>query len=101
MRYKKNGLVQDEFFPQDLAGDEKGQEQASKLVRGIRLRRVLSKAGCSKAESDAFLKIWLNQLPDPSTILDTSFASYDAVLRNQRLSKEEKEVYNDLKKHFR
>mgnify|MGYP000880858481 CR=1 FL=1 len=57
--------------------------------------------GCSKAESDAFLKIWLNQLPDSSTVLDTSFASYDAVLRSQRLSKEEKEVYNDLKKRFR
>lgn len=101
MMYKKNGVVQDEFFPQDLAGDVKGQEQASKLVRGIRLRRVLSKAGCNKEESDSFLKIWLNQLPNPHVVLDTTFRKYDVELKREFLSKDEREVYDELKSRFK
>jgi hypothetical protein len=45
MQYKKDGVVRDEFFPQDLAGDEAGQKQASQLVKSIRLGQALKKTG--------------------------------------------------------
>jgi hypothetical protein len=98
MKFRKNGVVQDEFFPQDLAGDSKGQEQASKLVRGIRLRRVLSKTGFSKEESDALLKIWLNQLPDPKTILDLHKLVHTQLDKN--VSTQEREVFLELRSKF-
>lgn len=100
MKYSKQGRVVDEFFPQDLAGDAKGQAQASKLVRGIRLRRVLTKAGASKEECDAFLKIWTNQLPNPNTLLNLDFTRLAGALADQKPNNEELEVFVELRKKF-
>lgn len=100
MIYKKDGVVRDEFFPQDLSEDLKGQEQASKLVKGIRLRRALTKAGASKDECDAFVKIWLNQIPSKEVILNLDFRKLAANLADNKPTEGEIEVFRELRVKF-
>lgn len=95
MRFKKNGQTREEFHPvQDLANDPAGQEQASKLVKGIRLRRALEKTGMAKTSVQALMDIWSNkplQNHEPVPINDLLTVPLD-------LTEEEKTVFLELRK---
>jgi hypothetical protein len=59
MDYMKDGKKRSEFWPrQDLANDPAGQEQASKLARGAKLRIALGKVTDDKDLIQSLMRLW-------------------------------------------
>ena len=97
MKYKRNGKTYEEFFPQDLANDTKGQEQASRLIQGIRLRRVLEKTCATAPQIKGLLKVWMNRPFDTDVVIPT-----EDIFRVVPLdaTEEEKVLFLELKKRL-
>lgn len=98
MQFKKDGIVRDEFFPQDLAGDKAGQEQASRLVKSIRLGQALKKTGVL---TDDQIKVYVgiyNNKPPPNE----EMVPFDVVFEKVPLdlTEGEKEVFIELRRRF-
>ncbi len=97
-KFKKDGVVRDEFWPQDLAGDKAGQEQAGQLVRSIRLGLALKKTGVlTDAQVKTYVGIYNGKPPE-----DSELVPFGKVFEKTPidLTEDEKTVFIELRRRF-
>lgn len=98
MRYKKqDGRVVEEFWPQDLAGDPDSPNQIAPLVKALRLRKALEKAGATPEVVKALMDIWMGKALTNSTPLPIAEVFMVVPIS---LTEEEKEVFVELRKRL-
>lgn len=96
--YKKDGVVRDEFWLSDLAGDKAGLEQASQLVKSIRLGLALKKTGVlTDDQVKTYVGIYNGKTPDNSELVPFGKVFEKTPID---LTEDEKTVFIELRRRF-